>query len=198
MGNKPWLKYHKEGAPVREFHAHAKKPRELFWARFWLITGSHIGAHRLYLWKYKSAALWIVGFQIATPVFLLICIGLFPQDDGRVISILALIFWLAVLALEYVRLSKMVSQANKLNFENLTDDDYRLRGEIGPFGAMKGVVRWSALFFFICIIVFLLLGENNLLVGAMLVLFMLCLLVMYRQYLSIEKRQRSREPHDRP
>jgi len=184
---KPWLNYHKPGAPVREFHEPPKKPRELFWARFWLIVGMHAGAHFIYLRKFKSAVLWFLAFQ-GILLFLLIFIAArFPEDDERIVSIIVPLIWIVVIAFEYRRLPQKVKTANEKIFGRRVIHDERLQGEIGPYGAMRPVMLLCLISFLVYFVSLNALGDDNLLVWAAHLFFMISLFIAFRKYSAIKK-----------
>lgn len=184
---KPWLRYHKPGAPVREFREPEKKPRELFWARLWLIAGLQIGAHRLYLWQYKKAFVWFLILNICVVFLLIFAEVMFPKNVEKAVSIGVPILWIVIIAIEYRRLPKLVMTVNQKQFGSRILNNPLLRGEIGLYSAMRPVMMLAGLSYFGFVISASLLGESGVIPGFLVLITGLSLLVSYRQYSEIQK-----------
>lgn len=113
--SKPWLKYHKPGAPVREFHDEPKSERKILTARFWLIFGSHIGAHQFYLWRPKSAAKWFLAYLTWAILFDLIP-RLFESHTSVYVAGAMVLLWIVVVMIEFRKLPHLVKVANERVF----------------------------------------------------------------------------------
>lgn len=137
---KPWLKYEKVGATTREFHTPVLKPRELFWARLWLVFSGHLGGHQIYLGNSKSALKWLAGsftLFIAAAILLEMIV---PDIDHNKSVLIPILVWFVAVAFEYRRLPKLVKSANLRMFGQKAEHDPVMRGEIGPYSRMRPIV----------------------------------------------------------
>lgn len=134
---KPWLNYHKAGAPVREFNATPKRPRELFYARLWLLVGASVGAHRFYLWRPRSAIIWLLGYNVFPYVPAYAVESFFPESNGRVWLTVLVFIWVVIVAIECFRLNKMVVAANRKEFGREAIHNNGMQGQIGPYGPLQ-------------------------------------------------------------
>jgi len=168
---KPWLKYHKLNAPVREYHAPPKTPRELFWARFWLIVGVQIGAHKAYLWQYKSAFLWFLFYSSIVIGLLPVGDLVFPENAESFVAISLIPIWIIIICIEYRRLPKLVRTANEEQFGEKEFDDPILRGEIGPYAEMRPIILALVVSYFGLIIIAIGWPNSNLALVPLLLVF---------------------------
>jgi len=198
MGSrKPWLNYHKPGAPVREYHEPRKKVRELFWARFWLVFYSFFGIHRFYLGQTKAGILWlVVGLPYS---FLLAFSGtmILESADNQWMSVIPFLIWMCAIVLEYKRLPKLVRAANKKIFGRRVLHDVRLQGEIGPYGAMRPIISALAISYLCAFIIDLNWPNSAIAVLAVLLIFIMFVVAII-QYSKIRKIRDEDFKNDRP
>ncbi|WP_189580096.1 hypothetical protein [Litorimonas cladophorae] len=189
------MEYHKAGAPVREYKSPPTRPRELFWARFWLFAATNVGGHYIYLKKTRVAVVWIVCTMIYWISVSIWHDALAPSEDEWIYLALPFIPWLAVIAFEYRRLPEMVRQSNTAIFGKRAMYDPRMQGNIGPYGAMRPVCILMALSY-ICILVLAAGWPINDFVWLPFSLFFLLTGVAIVQYTRITKRHSERLNND--
>jgi len=194
---KPWLNYHKAGAPVREFHEPRKKPRELFWARFWIIVGGHVGAHQIYLKNWKIAVVWFFGAML---YLFISAIFMDTYSDGstfKLLDIVPLLVWFAFITFKYQKLPELVKLANESIIDRKHLLDYQLRGEIGPYKSMKLIVCIIGVLY-ICAIIFDFFWPGSLYLSLFAILLFVCWIIAIIQYSRLKKGLTKEFQHDRP
>lgn len=150
---KPWLKYENPDKPARNYSKAKEKPRQLIWARFWLVVGFKVGAHRFYLWDYRGGLLWIaVYFLLNLIVIVLSSVILRVAPENSVEPILLIPVLLTVFAIgayEWRKLPERIRTANREEFGSNALEKPKMQGRIGRYSALRPTFMIACFGFFI-------------------------------------------------
>jgi len=133
--SKPWLKYHKSSAPVRDVPPLKKKPRQLIWARLWLLAGFH----RFYLGQPLKALLFFLALFTALPIGM-VTAAILKLDRFVPLEIIAFVPYFGVFVVEYIRLPTLVKNANIKIFGPRAKYAPEMQGNIGPYYKLRPIV----------------------------------------------------------
>lgn len=143
MGNsrKPWLKYRNPDKPARKYHIEDKKPRQLIWARLWLVLGFSVGAHRFYLWDYRVGGIWASIYCIFSILLTFSMQRFFTHlSDDFAETVSLLIYLLVAIPIgvyEWRRLPERIRAANLRAFGPSNAKEPNYHGEIGKYSALR-------------------------------------------------------------
>ncbi|WP_416878730.1 hypothetical protein [Litorimonas sp.] len=141
---KPWLKYRNPDKPGRKYHIEDKKPRQLIWARLWLVLGFSVGAHRFYLWDYRAGGIWAsiyCIFSILLTFSMQRFFSFLPDDVVETVSLLIyLVIAIPIGVYEWRRLPKRIRAANLGAFGQSIAKEPNCHGEIGKYSVLRPTV----------------------------------------------------------
>lgn len=146
MGNsrKPWLKYRNPDKPARKYHIEDKKPRQLIWARLWLVLGFSVGAHRFYLWDYRVGGILASIYCIFSILLTFSMQRFFSHLSDDVAETVSLLIYLLVAipigVYEWRRLPERIRAANLRAFGPSNAKEPNYHGEIGKYSALRPTV----------------------------------------------------------
>jgi len=190
--SKPWLNYHKPGAPVREYHPKKHKPRQLIWARMWLLSG----LHRFYLRQPWKGILLIFGLLVLN-LFSAIWMDKYPDEPSRIQLMISFVPMFTLYAIEYFRLPGLVRDANIKTFGKRAKTVPEMQGLIGEYAALRPVVlcfittymliQFGVVFSWPSWVLFIVASMN-----------FIATIVFLIQIVKITKRRKLGKSHDRP
>ncbi len=186
---KPWLNYHKPGAPVREFNVPSRTARSLFIARIWLLVGANMGAHRFYLWKPRTAILFALIFHLLIYVPSLMFEHAYPELNPLYGTLLSFLCWTGLFVFEYYRLKMLTLNANHLEFGQETSNSDKMERKIRPYYALRPAGIALGVFYFLAFL-FTNLLPNTVFVNITIGLFFFAAVVGLVHYIIITYRIR--------
>ena len=141
---KPWLKYRNPDKPAGKYHIGDKKPRQLIWARLWLVLGFSVGAHRFYLWDYRVGGIWASIYCIFSILLTFSMQRFFTHlSDDFAETVSLLIYLLVAIPIgvyEWPRLPERIRAANLRAFGPSNAKEPNYHGEIGKYSALRPTV----------------------------------------------------------